>query len=53
MQELTIIKFSARVNKTNSAFQYGGNVTCVGRLSAFITRDDVTRRNVAENSYRI
>lgn len=52
MKELTIIKFSARVNTTNSAFQYGGNVTHVGRLSAFTTRDDGTRRNVAENSYR-
>ena len=40
LNELTIIKFLARVNTTNSAFQNGGNVTRVGRLSAFITRDD-------------
>jgi hypothetical protein len=53
LQELKIIKFSTWVNLTNSVFQYGGNVTCVGGLSAFITRDDGTRRNIAEKSYCI
>jgi hypothetical protein len=53
LHELKIIKFSARGNITNSALQYGGNVTCVGRRSAFVTRDDGTRRNVAEILYRI
>lgn len=53
LREHTIITLLAGVNTVNPAFQHGGNVPCVKRLSAFITRDDVTRLNVAQNPFRI